>query len=149
MWIFHVPLCHQDIQEFRIWAYKAIFIVHLSTSICRKLHGFSFDMKAIRPWDWVILFFVGCTEIWNLAWMAPIYKSVLVNSAIAIGASCWSSVLGLACLPLLAVLTHSELTSRWTLWVHEDVVVWNRFPHYGTFVRKTHKSSVGSPHKDK
>ena len=93
-------------------------------------------MNAIRTWDWVILFFVGCSEIWILAWMAPIYKSVLVNSAIAAGASLWSSRLGLACLLLLAALTHVELTGTWTLWFYQDVVLWKHFPHYWPFVRE-------------
>ena len=33
-------------------------------------------------------------------------------------------------------------------WFHDDVIKWKHFPCYWPFVRGTHRSPVGSPHKD-
>ena len=32
--------------------------------------------------------------------------------------------------------------------MQDDVIIWNRFPYYLTFVRGVHRSPVDSPHKE-
>ena len=38
------------------------------------------------------------------------------------------------------------ITSHITLWEHDDVIKWKRFPRYWPFVRGIHRSPVNSPH---